>query len=215
MTSNCDQAITPACIRAMYNISKPTLAASSNNMGIFENGDVYVQSDLNKFFDTFAKNIPSGTRPSLNSINGAQGTGSVGEAEGEADLDFQVAFPLVYPQAIQLFQVSTEGDDIFNTFLDAIDGSYCTFSADGETGDDPTIDGKTENEQCGAYKPTNVISVSYGAAEADYPTYYLEVCVLHWQPILTFILTAGTIASMHRVHETRPSGHYSSIRQWR
>ena len=48
---------------------------------------------------------------------------------------------------------------------------YCTYSAFGETGDDTTLDPIYPNTvpddytgqlQCGVYKPTNMISVSYG-----------------------------------------------------
>ncbi|KAG9915452.1 aorsin, partial [Aureobasidium melanogenum] len=73
---------------------------------------------------------------------------------------------------------------LFNTFFDAIDGSYCTYSAYGETGDDPVLDPKYPNTaasngykgslQCGVYKPTNVISISYGEQEQDLPAYYQE-----------------------------------------
>lgn len=77
---------------------------------------------------------------------------------------------LVYPQKVTLYQV---GDDVmgasFNNFLDAIDGSYCTYMG----GDDPTQDGiypDTINdpgaykgpENCGGFAATNVISTSYG-----------------------------------------------------
>ena len=61
--------------------------------------------------------------------------------------------------------------------------SYCTYSAYGETGDDPSIDpiypdpapgGYKGKLQCGVYKPTNVISASYGQAEADLPIGYTK-----------------------------------------
>ena len=65
---------------------------------------------------------------------------------------------------------------------DAIDGSYCTYSAYGETGDasidpvypDPLLDGYEGKRQCGAYQPTNVISISYGEQEDDLPTSYQQ-----------------------------------------
>jgi hypothetical protein len=43
---------------------------------------------------------------------------------------------LVYPQKVTLYQVgdTVEGAS-FGNFLDAIDGSYCTFAG----GDDPTV----------------------------------------------------------------------------
>jgi tripeptidyl-peptidase-1 len=76
--------------------------------------------------------------------------------------------------------------------------SYCTYTAYGETGDDPNIDpvypdpqaggykGKhliapipimlihKGQLQCGVYKPTNVISASYGQAESDLPIGYTK-----------------------------------------
>lgn len=73
---------------------------------------------------------------------------------------------------------------IFNTFLDAIDGSYCTYSAYGETGNDPTLDpqypdtadptGYQGSLECGVYQATNVISISYGEQESDLPAYYQQ-----------------------------------------
>ena len=60
-----------------------------------------------------------------------------------------------------------------NNFLDAIDGSYCSFSAYGETGNspldppypDPNPGGYKGQLQCGVYTPTHVISISYGGQE--------------------------------------------------
>lgn len=174
-TSSCGTAITPQCIKSMYNITAGTSAISTNALGIFETEDTYAQQDLTSFWKAFATNIPSTTGPKVDAIDGATAPTSVGNAGGESDLDFEIAIPIIYPQTTVLYQAAVKNDDIFNTFLDAIDGSYCTFSDDGETGDDPTEDGTTKNEMCGTFKPTNVISFSYGTAEADYPTYYLEV----------------------------------------
>lgn len=54
---------------------------------------------------------------------------------GESNLDLTFGIALTYPTPITLYQV---GDDVegasFNNFLNAIDGSYCTY----EGGDDPT-----------------------------------------------------------------------------
>lgn len=129
----------------------------------------------------------------------------------ESDLDFQLAIPIIYPQTTTLYQTDdlyySEGKDpnatgIFNTFFDAIDGSYCTYSAYGETGNDPVLVGRVSDMyglkvvthsdcqdphypdphphgykgqlMCGVYKPTNVISISYGEQEQDLPAYYQE-----------------------------------------
>lgn len=101
-----------------------------------------------------------------------------------------VADPIIYPQNSILFQTDEifyasglEGEGGFlNTFLDAIDGSYCTYSVFGETGNaaidpvypNPNPLGYQGKLQCGVYKPTNVISISYGEQEDDLPTNYLQ-----------------------------------------
>ena len=62
-------------------------------------------------------------------------------------------------------------------------GSYCDYTAFGETGNSKTLDppypdtqagGYKGNLQCGVYTPTNVISISYGGQEADLPASYQE-----------------------------------------
>lgn len=75
-------------------------------------------------------------------------------------------------------------EGFFNDFLDAIDGSYCTFSFDGITGNsaglDPTYPDKartggfTGDLQCGVFEPTNVISFSYAVPEAALPPSYVQ-----------------------------------------
>ena len=207
--SNCDVAITPPCIRALYNVPLPPSPAQPGNaIGIFEDGDFYAQEDLNLFFANFTPYIPQGTHPTADLIDGAIAPVNVSEAGGESALDFELAFPLLYPQQATLYQIddinysngnlSTVG--IYNDWLDAIDGvssqlsfflvtlltkplikSYCSYSAFGETGNDPVLDPKYPDPlpggykgqlQCGVYKPTNVLSVSYSSQEYDKPEYY-------------------------------------------
>ena len=109
-----------------------------------------------------------------------------------------VVYPLVYPNEVQLLQVDDlfwETDflmdppryGLFNTFLDAIDGSYCSYSAFGETGDSKKIDpiypdlhndtGSVDPywkhpAQCGVFTPPGVITMSYSWDEAAYPKGY-------------------------------------------
>lgn len=81
-----------------------------------------------------------------------------------------LSIPIIYPQRTTLYQTDdlnySNGNEstggIFNTFLDAIDGSYCTYSAYGETGNDavldpvypdPEADGYQGQLMCGVYKP--------------------------------------------------------------
>lgn len=187
----CDVAITPACIQALYHFKPlpPDAEVSpSNSMGIFEEGDFYSQQDLNSFFTNFTSYIPNGTHPTLDSIDGGMAPVNISEAGGESDLDFELSIPIIYPQTTTLYQTDDlyyalggngTQTGIFNTFLDAIDGSYCTYSAYGETGNDPTLDptypdphGYEGQLMCGVYKPTNVISISYGEQEQDLPAFY-------------------------------------------
>ena len=174
--STCEVTMTPACIAALYKIPPATLASPENSMGIFEAElQMYDQEHFNQFFSNFT-NIPNGTHPIANLIDGGVAvTANIPEAGPEALLDMEMAYPIVYTQTITIFNVNdlnyqAEPNDTytwgFNTLLDAIDGSYCTYSAYGETGDAPDIDptypdpapgGYKGTLQCGVYKPTNVI----------------------------------------------------------
>jgi tripeptidyl-peptidase I len=72
--------------------------------------------------------------------------------------------------------------DLYN----AMDGSYCTFSAFNETGNcnrpecldpvypNPAEDGYKGEVMCGVYEPTNIISISYSGAEIDLPYSYIQ-----------------------------------------
>lgn len=102
-------------------------------------------------------------------------------AGGESDLDFELALPLIFPQTTTLFQtddinyaegiVASEG--FLNTFLDALDGSYCsTISPLDPVYPDTHRNGFKGALQCGVYTPTKVISISYGFSEAELPASY-------------------------------------------
>lgn len=115
----------------------------------------YLQPDLNLFYSNLARQIPSGTAPTVDLIDGAivQTTTQSFDDNGESDLDLQYAIALgksksylllrivrpnicaVYPQKVTLYQTgdTVEGAS-FNNFLDAIDASYCTSGG----GDNPT-----------------------------------------------------------------------------
>jgi len=99
---------------------------------------------------------------------------------GESDLDLEYGMTIVHPQKVVLYQV---GDIVesasFNTFLDALDASYCTF----EGGDDITQDPPYPDPEnstfafkgpaaCRGFAATNVISTSYGYNEADLTPFY-------------------------------------------
>ncbi|KAG1746468.1 peptidase S8/S53 domain-containing protein [Suillus lakei] len=140
----------------------------------------YLQSDLDMFASNFSEGLV-GVAPYMVSIDGgyAQTEYTGFEYNGESDLDLQYGMNLVTAsQQVTLYQAGdmVEGAS-FNNFLDAIDGTYCTF----EGGDDPTQDavypdpyggGYEGPEDCGTAKPTNVISTSYSYNEADLTPFY-------------------------------------------
>ncbi|KAL5374438.1 hypothetical protein DPSP01_011967 [Paraphaeosphaeria sporulosa] len=188
----CDQMITHECIRALYNIPFPDQKADvnpNNTMGIYLLSSAYAQQDLDMFFSNFTPYVANGTAPIVSSINGGVAPVDVLHAGSEACMDLQLAIPLIHPQNATVYQVDDDywtvhqwlEGGLFNTFLDAIDGSYCTYEAYGEKGDNPDFDPVYPNEReggykgermCGVYKPTNVISISYMKDEAELPAAY-------------------------------------------
>ena len=169
---NCDTRITPNCLRALYLFPPGFSANPGNSLGVVEyTPQAYLQTDLDLFFRNFSR-PQVGTSPILDSIDGGfpQTTAKGFGFNGESDLDLEYAMTLIYPQRVTLYQVGdlVEGAS-FNNFLDAIDGSYCTFQG----GDDPTQDGIYPDpfggyqgpENCGGFAATNVISTSYGYNE--------------------------------------------------
>lgn len=183
--ANCDRFITPDCLRALYKLPVNRDANSNNSLGVVEyTPQAYVAADLDRFFRNFTPGAV-GQRPVLNGIDGGfvQTTNRSFNFNGESNLDLQYAMGLVYPQKVTLYQA---GDLLqgasFNNFLDAIDGSYCTY----EGGNDPTQDGIYPDrngtvaegayqgpENCGGYAATKVISTSYSSDEHGLTPFYL------------------------------------------
>lgn len=189
----CGYNMTPTCIKALYGIPDATKASKRNSLGLYEQGDYFAKSDLDLFYKDHAPWIPQGTYPIPALIDGANFSVPSDSSlnTGESNIDIDLAYSLIYPQSVTLYQVDDQlyepeevaTTNLFNTFLDALDGSYCTYSAYGETGNNPDIDpvypdnregGYKGKLQCGVYKPTNVISASYGQAEADLPMSYTK-----------------------------------------
>lgn len=199
--SSCGTYITNECLSAQYHIPPGNKATPGNELGIFETlNDHYSRKDLDTFFQNLYPRVPQGTYPEERLVDGAVGYAetpgdSTVEVGGESNLDFQAAWPIIWPQKTVLFQVDDQPVELaesnvlpylgfYNTFYDALDGSYCSYSAYGETGNcvrpecldpsypNPAPGGYKGQLQCGVYKPTNVISISYGGGEADVPASY-------------------------------------------
>ncbi|KAJ3559780.1 hypothetical protein NPX13_g9488 [Xylaria arbuscula] len=206
-STTCSIYVTAECTRAQYNIPKGSTKFPGNELGIFEDlDDHYSKEDLDVFFKTLYPdlNVPTGTYPEERLIDGAIGSIETPspfapEVGLESSLDFDSAWPLIWPQGTVLYQTDDEYyesnytfNGFWNNFLDAIDGSYCNYAAFGEKGNcnepdcqDPSYPdnnpgGYTGKLQCGVYKPTNVISISYGGGEADLPDFYMKRQCSEW-----------------------------------
>lgn len=152
----CSEIVTPDCIAYLYKIPKGTGSNSTNLLGIYESlYDTYDQEDLDLFYKTAAPQIPAGTGPVLDLINGATAPVSQANGGGESLLDFQMAYPIIWPQNATLFQVLPDATfDIFGDFLAAVDSDYCS--------QDPYWN---DHKMCGDFDPPNGISISYGGPE--------------------------------------------------
>jgi tripeptidyl-peptidase-1 len=178
---DCDKQITPICLRALYGLWYQPVSGNVNSYGIVEySPQAYVQSDLDMFAKNFSTGL-EGVSPTLVSIDGGSipTSASSFDYNGESNLDLEYAMTLVTKgQNVTLYQVgdSVEGGS-FNTFLDALDGTYCTFDGGDDPAQDPTYPdtasgGYSGAEDCGTVKPANVISTSYGYNEADLSAAY-------------------------------------------
>ncbi|KAM5539764.1 hypothetical protein V8D89_006577 [Ganoderma adspersum] len=197
---HCDETITLACLRVLYDFVYEPLAANKNSIGVVEyTPQSHNPSDFDIFFGNYSKD-QVGERPTLISIDG--GALTPGGDLGESSLDLQYVLGLVgKKQQVLLYQT---GDAIesgsFNNLLDGLDGSYCTF----EGGDDPSQDGLYPDpnpggfkgsEDCGGKPPAYVISTSYGYQEADLtPAYMQRQCAEYGKLSLTgitFVYSSG------------------------
>jgi tripeptidyl-peptidase-1 len=146
----------------------------------------------------------------LNLIDGATAPATLFNAGAESLLDLSLAFPLVYPQKIGLFQTDDDPTEasytyggFFNNFLDAIDGSYCNFTAYGITGNsdidpqypNPATGGYKGKLQCGVYEAPKVVSISYGGDEQGFPQAYAERQCLEYMKLglqgTTVVISSG------------------------
>ncbi|KAJ3494117.1 hypothetical protein NLG97_g4284 [Lecanicillium saksenae] len=184
--ASCPKSITPVCLQKMYGFSQGSLSDPSNNLGIYEEaGEQFIQSDLTKFYNKYASWVPGSTAPKNAPINDQTGT----QDSGEADLDYEMAVPIIYPQGTTNYEVGEPSDALsfIDPLLEGLDGSYCNDSG-----------------ECGKYKATNVISISYGDDEADYTPAYLKSRCNEWMKLglqgVSVLISSGDsgIASRER-----------------
>ena len=131
-----------------------------------------MQTDEDLFFQYVATNVPVGTAPRIETFNGATVDTTLNTSVVfEANLDFELAWPIVYPVNITLLDsqfspaqialINNQTDSLkaaglsafyeFADVLGAVDGSFCT----------PEF-----GSACGIYPRPNVLSTSYGTDES-------------------------------------------------
>ncbi|KAK8046966.1 hypothetical protein PG996_015030 [Apiospora saccharicola] len=227
----CTSAFTPACFRALYGVPANNTALPGNSVGLFELFDTYAQEDLDAFWAKFAPEVPKGTAPLPAFINGATAPVPLKSSfnAGESPIDMTLIQALVHPQTITLYQdedrpssikvVQGQFPGFLNTFLDALDGSYCNSTDSGITGDSPGIDAVYPNadpggfqgpKMCGAYKPAKVISFSYSTGEANLPANYVRRQCNEFMKLglqgTTFIFSSGDFGVASTPGDISPSG---------
>jgi tripeptidyl-peptidase-1 len=112
----------------MYKIPLATKSNAENSLGMFQEDNYFHAEDLDLFFENQTTNIPLGTRPLEAMIANSDGDGSSSKFGLESALDLQVAYPIVYPQTITIYQTNDHMDDrnssrgFLDSFLNAIDG---------------------------------------------------------------------------------------------
>jgi tripeptidyl-peptidase I len=169
--SKCSQYTTLDCLRVLYRIPTGTTAHPNNSYGIVELAWVsWLPQDLDLFFSSFSPQSV-GQRPIMNPIDGrySQDVVRASPFNAEADLDFEYAMPLVYPQKVINYQIGDKfmGGTI-NNLLAAFDKIYC--GALNPAFDSIYPDSRGYNgSDCGNTEITNVISISYANDEVTYP----------------------------------------------
>ncbi|KAJ6489762.1 subtilisin-like protein [Mycena sanguinolenta] len=177
----CDQTFTPACIRSLYNMTYVPKATDRNSFGIVSNvPNTYLQSDLDTFFANFSPSLV-GKSPLLVSIDGGIVDAVNGTDVGEDGWVLQYTMALVEPQPVTMLQVGdliTGGFISFNEWLDAVDGSYCTFEGGDDFAFDPQFPnlpiGDFQEHSCGTVKPPYVISNSRADYEYRLSPFYTQ-----------------------------------------
>ena len=81
-------------------------------MGLFEEFDAFSQKDVDLFFKNFAPNVPQGTSPQVDSVDGGTAPVKAGSVRnsGESDVDLDLTFSLIYPQTVCISQVHYSTD---------------------------------------------------------------------------------------------------------
>ncbi|OTB00418.1 hypothetical protein M426DRAFT_267632 [Hypoxylon sp. CI-4A] len=132
-SSMCGQVITRDCIRALYEFLKGYKSHADSQLSIYMTLNNYNQPDLDAYYKMFTSDVPKGTGPELRGIDGDYAPGALGQGQESSSAPNSAFLSSTHEAVSSTRQVTI-------TTLEAIEGSYCTYSAYGETGNNPLYD---------------------------------------------------------------------------
>lgn len=167
-------------------MTDPSPGAPGNELGIPAFGSYLYPPDLALYFTNYTTQpISELVFPEFISIDGGERWNDSFNFGAEVTLDVQTAYSIIHPQTVRLYQVgdvNTASTGTFNTFLDALDGSYCSYLGGDDANEDavypdPAGNGYDGPLQCGGAPLSNVLSFSYLQIEAALPkSYQIRQC---------------------------------------
>ncbi|KAF7976406.1 hypothetical protein HWV62_6805 [Athelia sp. TMB] len=168
--AKCSQLITPDCVKALYKVNYTPTQSAKNSYGIVElSDDSYEAKDLDLFYKKYAPSLVK-SRPKLIAIDDGKIVKNATSVDhDESDLDIQYASVLVAPLTLTLLEVGNGG---FDDWLDAVDGSFCTFEGGDEASEGDSTLPKSK-QTCGVVSPPYVVSTSWGGPEVELTGKYM------------------------------------------
>ncbi|KAH9945437.1 subtilisin-like protein [Epithele typhae] len=152
-TAECDESVSPDCIRELYDFNYTLVASDKNSAAVFgRQMEFFIDSDLDEWFALWAPE-EVGARPNVISVQGGDNSpGDFGTAEAETDLEMMMSL-LDTSLTVGIYQVKQTNDvqDPIDVFLAALDGSFCDVEGVKET----------NITDCGGAPRSNVVSISY------------------------------------------------------
>ncbi|KAK0501997.1 family S53 protease-like protein [Armillaria luteobubalina] len=143
-SSSCDNAVTPACLQALYGIPSVPATQSSNKLAVTSFLDQFAQTaDLRAFLTAFRPDIPPTTTFTFQSVDNGENTQDPNEAGIEANLDIEYTIGVATGVPTVFISVGNLTNDGVDGNLDIID----------------FLNGEAD--------PPQVLTTSYGSNEGD------------------------------------------------
>ncbi|KAI9066581.1 family S53 protease-like protein [Trametes sanguinea] len=117
--ASCNDAITPSCLQALYNLPTTPATQQSNTLAVTSiEASSASKSDLSSFLGQFRTDMPSTTAFSVQSIDGGQNVESQASVEGSLDIQYTVGIATNVPT--RFFTVGSDNGGDLTGFLDLV-----------------------------------------------------------------------------------------------